>query len=172
MIEKETKKDITEISGAIVSFIIIILSLFALYSINLPSNVGGIKSTITYFDLIDAHFNIGDLSSILQAILILYSLAFLCAIISLVLYIVSMFIGNEKVLNVATFMTYLLSLVAIVASICVAVSISDVSAIEMGVNTTASLKIGVSAILVPLLGIAMSLFIIILKYVVPDKNKA
>ena len=40
MIEKETKKDITEISGAIVSFIIIILSLFALYSINLPSNVG------------------------------------------------------------------------------------------------------------------------------------
>ena len=171
MINKEMQKSIIQVAGAIVSFLIIIMFLFALYSLNVPKGVEG-QSTITLFDFWEARSNGTELPPLMITIAITYTFTLVCAVLSTIFFIISIYWDNKKILNFAIGTLYSATLLSFIGTTCIAVSVRMVNESAPFLDLAyKSISMGISSIIIPLLCLALSILIIVLKYAIRIKDE-
>jgi len=171
MINKEMQKSIIQVSGAIVSFLIVIMFLFALYSLNLPKGVEG-QSTITLFDFFEARSRDVEFPPLMIAITITYTFTLVCAVLSTIFFIISIYCDNKKILNFAIGTVYSATLLSFIGTSCIVASIRMINeSAPLFDLTYKSISMGISSIIIPLLCLALSILIIVLKYAIRIKDE-
>ena len=129
----DKKLAIQPIIGCVASLVVALMFLLPLMVTDMPSPLEDV--TMNLFDYLEAFFDGAESTTLITATTIVLYLTHLVAIVSAVLYGICIFTGNEKLLNIAKIISYVLAGLAILGLILAFVMIDDfnVEAIKIGV---------------------------------------
>ena len=119
----DKKLAIQPIIGCVASLVVALMFLLPLMVTDYPSPLKDVTSNL--FDFLEAFFDGAKITTLVTATTIVLYLTHLVAIVSAVLFGICIFTGNEKLLNIAKIMSYVLAGLALVGLILAFIMVAD-----------------------------------------------